>query len=1095
MYFKKLEICGFKSFAEKTLLHFEPGITAVVGPNGCGKSNIFDSIRWCLGEQSIKSLRGAKMEDVIFNGTETAPAQNVAEVSLTISNEAKILPIDYEEITITRRLFRSGESEYLLNNNLVRLRDINDLLMGTGIGAESYSLVEQGKIDLVISSRAEDRRLVFDEATGVSRYKAKKKEAMRRLEETDNNLLRVNDIVTEVKRQIASIERQANKARRYKEVFDKLKNSELKYATLELVVAKSELAMLAEISKKTSQEETELGNKLQELDGKLISKEKELQDLDSRLSELRDEIIYLENSNLQSKNHIALNQERRLDLEKHAGLLVLQKEQLRQKIAGHEKNMEELTEQLLCIHRLRAQQEAAVEEKSKNLELVESSIKKAHQEITAAKNNIFEIHHAETRINNSLSENTAQGSAFSSRLRRLEAEKIKTESENAELLKNLEAVTSEIAAQKIKIGQTAGRLENIKNSKRNLEDTVSLLKEKIRNLENEDAGLKSQLSFLKELKLTYDRMPQAKDGIVEISEIPQGESVTGIIAHAREVAFDDAAKTYRIRCECKFISFDLEALENKIEKIAQDTFALKEETVMKEQEAAELLMQLDAVDGELQQEKFHLTNKEASSSNISSNAKKIQEELSLISLEIAEVEENLRDSKEKNERLMKEQVALRGELLQSEQLMTANQDIVSENTKTREDLLVEVTQTKAELQSQRSQENTLQANLAFFRNTLVQDTSTLSVNDKEITDSLKKADALNEESGALEDRIKTNAEDIEKKNGEHSRISQQKIEELNSLDFIQKSILDTEEKADRAKEEHHRNQMQEQELTFKLAGIKERILQAYSVDLEEMPPAGNAAEDFNIETLAQDISNLKEKAASFGTVNLVAIEELDELKKRHDFLTQQHNDLLAAKDSLQKAILKINRTTRKMFLETFQIVAEEFKNYFKLLFGGGEAKIFLIDEEDVLESGIEIICRPPGKKLQNITLLSGGEKALSAIALIFAIFKTKPSPFCVLDEIDAALDESNIDRFSRMLSEFAKTSQFIVITHNKKTIARAHVMYGITMEKSGMSKIVSVKLHESHNRTQIPPPPEDESAHNDSAPADEGARDTTTQQV
>ncbi|MGE5279968.1 MAG: chromosome segregation SMC family protein, partial [Deltaproteobacteria bacterium] len=304
MYFKKLEIVGFKSFAERTVLHFEPGITAVVGPNGCGKSNIFDSIRWCLGEQSIKSLRGAKSEDVIFNGTETAEAGSMAEVSLTLSNEAKILPIDYDEVTISRRIFRSGESEYLINNNTVRLRDINDLLMGTGIGAESYSLVEQGKIDLVISSKPEDRRLVFDEATGVSKYKVKKKEAMRRLEETDNNLLRVNDIIAEVRRQINSIERQASKARRYKEVFDKLKDLELKLASIELRTAGAERTMVLEMLKQAQTEEAAAQAQLQSLDEQVIAQKNRLQELDGQLNDLKEEMATLENTSIRNEQHI-----------------------------------------------------------------------------------------------------------------------------------------------------------------------------------------------------------------------------------------------------------------------------------------------------------------------------------------------------------------------------------------------------------------------------------------------------------------------------------------------------------------------------------------------------------------------------------------------------------------------------------------------------------------------------------------------------------------------------------------------------------------------------------------------------------------------
>ena len=397
------------------------------------------------------------------------------------------------------------------------------------------------------------------------------------------------------------------------------------------------------------------------------------------------------------------------------------------------------------------------------------------------------------------------------------------------------------------------------------------------------------------------------------------------------------------------------------------------------------------------------------------------------------------------------------------QQMNQNSNKINAASNSREDVLVQTTQLRTEIANQKHKEDSVQANLDFFKDAFLQDTQSLNQHDQEVANSLHKIEELKEEIVALELGIETHTGEIEANSNELNRLSQERTEEINSLDFTQKKIIDLEEKIDKAKEDSHRHQMQEQELNFKYANVKNRILTTYNVDLEETPLPAEMLETVNTEELQLEISTLKEKVESFGTVNLVAIEELEELKNRHDFLTQQQNDLFQAKESLKNAILKINRTTRKMFLETFQLVAEEFKNHFKMLFGGGEAKLFLLDEEDVLESGIEIICRPPGKKLQNITLLSGGEKALSAIALIFAIFKTKPSPFCVLDEIDAALDESNIDRFSRMLSDFSKTSQFITITHNKKTISRANVMYGITMELSGMSKIVSVKLHENEN--------------------------------
>ncbi len=1073
MYFKKLEISGFKSFADKTVLHFEPGITAIVGPNGCGKSNVFDSMRWCLGEQSIKSLRGSRMEDVIFNGTESVPAQSATEVSLTLSNEAKILAIDYDEVTITRRLFRSGESEYLINNNTVRLKDINDLLMGTGIGAESYSLVEQGKIDLVISSKPEDRRLVFDEATGVSKYKAKKREALKKLEETDNNLLRVNDIITEVKRQIGSIERQAGKARRYKEIFEKLKAIEIQYSSLELKSLKSELTMMAEMTKKSVEDEQGLSNQLQELDKKLILQEKQLQEIDQQLSGLKDTISDFENTNIRDQQHINLNKERISDLNKHADILSSQKQELAAKIAGHEKNIAELTTELASFNQVYSKKEEELVGKEKDLGQLVQAIETAQNEIKSLKADIFELSAAETRINNQLNENASLMHTSLSRQKRLEIEKTKTESESVELLKNLGDMQSGIVLEKNKINDIAKTLSVLKEEKASLENSLKSLEEALRGLENEKLGLRSQIEFLKELKLKYDSMPGAKDGIFEISEIPQ-EKITGIIAHARAVEFQQDTKTYRVRCEFKFISFDLENLESKIAEISKEIESHIRQMSEKEKILMDSLKKIQETEDAFQQEKIVLTNKEAVLSNLSDNSKRILDELSLITIELSEVSEAYSAAKVKESGLKNELEAIKSQNLDIEKRINDDTNEIGRNSQNREHVLVVIAQLKTELSNQKAKADSLESNLNFFKTAHSDDSRTLNSNDAEIQSSLDKIQELNNEALALELDIHSREQEIKSKTKELSRLSSIRTEEVNGLDFTKKQIIDLEEKTEKIKEDNHRYQMQEQELNFRYTGIKNRILQSYNVDLDEIPPAEETTQAPDMEAMPEEIAALKEKVESFGTVNLVAIEELEELKNRHDFLNQQHNDLLLAKDSLQKAILKINRTTRKMFLETFQIVAEEFKNHFKLLFGGGEARLFLIDEEDVLESGIEIICRPPGKKLQNITLLSGGEKALSAIALIFAIFKTKPSPFCVLDEIDAALDESNIDRFSRMLLDFSKTSQFIVITHNKKTILRANVMYGVTMENSGISKIVSVKLHDNGNTKDQTPPQKDQ---------------------
>jgi len=1060
MYFKKLDIYGFKSFAERTILHFEPGITAIVGPNGCGKSNIFDAIRWCLGEQSIKSLRGSKGEDVIFNGTEKVEANNMCEVALTLSNEAKILPIDYDEVTIARRLYRSGESEYLINNNTVRLRDINDLLMGTGIGAESYSLVEQGKIDLVISSKPEDRRLVFDEATGVSKYKAKKREAMRKLEDTDNNLLRVNDIIAEVRRQINSIERQASKARRYKEIYEKLKDAELKIASIELKTAEADRAMVSEMLKQAQGEEGTWGLELQGLDGRVIGQKNQLQELDGQLNSLKEEITARENTNIRNEQHIRLNQDRIFDLDRRIEAISAQRTPLKARMEAHEKNISDLTHQIDTHRASYAGQEQSLLTREEELAAISSTVEISLKENKELKTRIFDLNLQETKARNALTEATASLHTLRARHRRLETEQIKTEEENKELSEQIQGLSSDIRERKNVISGQEQALTAREEHKGTLENGLKELETSVRDLEKEKLGLQSQIEFLKELRVKYEGMPDADEAVITVKNRPE-QDISGIIAHAREVTFDEATQTTRIRCEIKFISFDWQTLEARIEEIGRSISERVEQMQMKEKELFEVCAHVKEMTETLQQERFQLNSKEAIAANLFENARRISDELGVVLAELDEVNQQ-KDSAEQGEaRSQQELDSVSNERGAHENTIIANAAKVDTGTARREILLVEITELRSILANHKAKEESLTNNLTFYTDSLAQDTQTWDINESEAREGQNKTSELEQEIAALNTETAANTDEIERQTREHQNLGQVRIEEVNALDFLQRQIIDLEDKIDKAKEEHHRYQMQEQELSFRLTQTKSRILQSFSVDLDQTPLPEEVLTDINMETLTSDITTLRDKVASFGTVNLVAIEEIEELKNRYNFLTQQQNDLVMARDTLQKAIQKINRNTRKMFLETFQMVAEEFKNYFRMLFGGGEAKLYLLDDEDVLESGIEIICRPPGKKNQNITLLSGGEKSLSAIALIFAIFKTKPSPFCVLDEIDAALDESNIDRFSRMLGDFSKTSQFITITHNKKTIARANVMYGITMERSGISKIVSVKLHET----------------------------------
>ncbi|MGE5279411.1 MAG: chromosome segregation SMC family protein, partial [Deltaproteobacteria bacterium] len=801
-------------------------------------------------------------------------------------------------------------------------------------------------------------------------------------------------------------------------------------------------------------------------DEQVIAQKNRLQELDGQLNDLKEEMATLENTSIRNEQHIRLNQDRIFDLERRIEAIGAQRAFLKARLESHAKNVEDLNGQIDAHRASYAGQEQDLKTREEDLAHTNAAVETSLRENKELKTRIFDLSLQETRTRNSLTEATTSLHTLRARQRRLETEQLKSQEEDRQMSQQLEELLNEIRERKTLLAGRQETLDAKTAAKTALEATLKELETSVRELEKERLGLQSQIEFLKELKLKYDGMPQADEAVITVKNKPQ-DDISGIIAHAREVAFDEAAQAWRIRCEIKFISFDWQALEARIAHIGRSIEERVHQMQDREKELYGLCEEVRNLTEALQQERYQLNNREAVASNLSENARRITEELGVVTAELDEVVGERRRAEEEEKRSQEELTAVAQEKTHHEETIAANAGRIDAGTARREVLLVEITQLRSVLANHKAKEETLVNSLEFYKSSLAQDTQTWEANEKEAADGGAKILELEQEVTALTAETAANQEEIERRTREHQNLSQVRIEEANALDFLQRQIIDLEEKMDRAKEEHHRYQMQEQELTFRLTQTKSRIHQSYGVDLEQAPLPEEALAGLNMQTLGDDIAGLREKVASFGTVNLVAIEELEELRNRYDFLTQQHNDLVMAKDALQKAIQKINRNTRKMFLETFQLVAEEFKNYFRMLFGGGEAKLFLLDEEDVLESGIEIICRPPGKKLQNITLLSGGEKSLSAIALIFAIFKTKPSPFCVLDEIDAALDESNIDRFSRMLGDFAKTSQFITITHNKKTIARANVMYGITMERSGISKIVSVKLHE----TPAPAPP------------------------
>ncbi|MCK9603971.1 MAG: AAA family ATPase [Candidatus Omnitrophica bacterium] len=1052
MYFKKLEIVGFKSFLIKTSLHFEPGITAIVGPNGCGKSNIFDSIRWVLGEQSAKSLRGSEMQDVIFNGTDSKEALSMAEVSLTFDNAQKFFPVDAGEVTITRRIFRSGESEYLLNKTLVRLKDINDLLAGTGIGAESYSMVAQGKIDLILSSRPEDRRMVFDEASGITRYKSQKREAMRKLEETEQNLLRVNDIVTEVKRQIGSLERQANKARRYKEVFEELKSKEINMAVFqkkELLKEKDEIiAQLSQLQTK----ESELLEIIKDQEAKISNRQAELKLLEDSIMSVKNSILSFDNEVIRNKERIGFNKEKISELEDARQSFFTQIEQAKSRLTADEEKLNKAKEEYNNIHKDIEDKAAHLKEKEIELNNLAACIKISLENIAKSKKNILDLAMESAKVKNDIADFTSKEQIFLARKKRLELEKAKLHEEKTTIEDNLQAAAKDVET-------TKGSFEDLNLKITGINDTLNQENESLNSIisniecqEKEKLTLESHKEFIEKLKTKYEDIGEAMNAVIQLDKLPQ-EQLTGLVIKIKAIEKEN----FKLSGEAKPIDLDTTKIEDRIREVQKNLDSLKESKIAKEDQIQKLKDSIQGMQQDLRSLEINLANKKNLHQNILDQFNKLKEEKDIVNLELSDTEKELSSLEAKLAELKTCLSVLEKEHANTEELIVNEQNSISLNSDLKEKSLVAIAQAKTELDNLNRRLGSDEATLKIMEDAYNHGKANLEGLQKQIQESEEKSRYLSAEIEELGNKI-IEAENSTREQKLSLKNDESKYREISDGAGGVFAKIDSDRKGlDALKDRLYQLQMQNKDVDFKFQSMKDRVCQAYKIDLETMDEA--VVEQIQEpDLLADQIQVLKEKLDSYGTVNLVAIEEYDELKKRYDFLMQQQNDLNSAKESLHQAILKINRTTKEMFLETFEKVREEFRNYFKLLFNGGDAQVFLIDEQDPLESGIEIICRPPGKKLQNVLLLSGGEKALSAVALIFAIFKVKPSPFCILDEIDAPLDEANVDRFGRLLQEFTQTSQFIVITHNKKTIANASVMYGITMEQSGVSKIVSVKF-------------------------------------
>lgn len=1191
MYLSKLEIFGFKSFAQKTQINFNKGITSIVGPNGCGKTNVVDALRWCLGEQKSGVLRSDKMENVIFNGTAGRKPMGMAEVSLTIENNKGILPTEYTDVTITRRIFRSGESEYLLNKNICRLKDITNLFMDTGIGTNAYSVIELKMVETILSNKAEERRTMFEEAAGVNKYKLRRRLALRKLDEVKADLTRVNDIVSEVEKKVASLERQAKRADKYNVLTSQLRELEIDLSERELALFTfriEESKLNKEISFK---QKIQFESEIAQLEDEIKASREHLVEIENELKEKRNEITLQTEKIFNVQNSISLNQERKKSLLKNKDRFSSELIELNQQfedaktvidtggtilsdfstqISYQEKRKNILDQEVENQLKILEEKKAALKKQSdillenfkeitgrendlKNTHVILESkkeiIKKLNDKILALTNNVAktvgyieELGNDKEEIQKKIADAEADYLRQQTEKEKIEAELNKLKEKELNQKSNIKSIKDKI----IFIQNLIDNLEGVSKGAKALLDNKSWANgdstilahigdsdEKYRFAV--EASLKNNLNTVlvetfEDLKrgieyLKFNDVGKASFYLPNLDELNN----KGLINKLQ--AFSEKRKSKKLEKENGFVSwassciktdnkwkhfFDkilkgiciVENLEKAFElsaKYGSFSFAtLNGDYVSKDGviEAGSIPRLDDSLFGRKQllenlQKEFPVLEKELKEIQDSINDKEIKlaaidlkvlsERGRLLVNDLANVEKQIaqfefekskaNDEVEKIQQEIKDHAAeanlLDNKKLKLESLLNAEVDLRDSEEKKRQaiekdfagielkynEMVTERNELNISIErligEKRNTENAIkraEESIAVVTNSISKRQDDIKLADEEISkidalllDLEENLKRLDEEKNILNLQL----QEIESRYGSLRR-------EVNEKDSRLKSLRSEREKVSEA---IHNLEMTIKELDMKSSGLIDHIKENYSLTLEKKD--FDDLQTFDFKQRTDEVNDLKIKVKNLGPVNLVAHSEYEEERERLEFLHKQRDDLVESEKDIIQTIEEINNTAQTQFMETFELIRGHFVRIFRSLFNpGDEADLKIEENTDPLEAKIEIIAKPKGKRPTSIELLSGGEKTLTAIALLFAIYLVKPSPFCILDEIDAPLDDANIDRFTKILEEFSKDTQFIVVTHNKRTMEAANTLYGVTMQEEGISKLVSVKFNE-----------------------------------
>lgn len=1176
MYFKRLEMHGFKSFAEPVVIEFHEGVTCIVGPNGSGKSNISDAIRWVLGEQSPKMLRGGKMEEVIFSGTASRKSRGMAEVTLVIDNSTGILPIDYNEVAITRRMYRSGESEYLINNSHCRLRDIRELIMDTGIGVDGYSIIGQGKIADIVSSKPESRREIFEEAAGVVMYKSKKAESERKLAGANANLERVNDIIGEIEGRIDGLKEDSAKAKEYLELKDRYRELEINITLKNVEKLDSSNNTLREDAGQLAENIEKFTIKKKEMDEKLTAGRARNESLEQLGSDARDKLL------LKVEEINRLTSKSQLDSEKVAGFdrdyarISEEISQLEEKLSREAENAEKLEANKGAVFAELNEEKDKLSEKVETYNLITEESLKLSEIIEDAKNMMYTLH---SEASAKRSEAKSMESYKESLVRRKEqilsegaeleeSNKVHKEAvEKTEALHKANLVLMEKSEIELEVAR-AERIscsENIKKLNTQAEDIrirgsqITARKKTIEEMENNyegyngavrfimksnikgidgvlaelmkvpagleiavetalggalqnivcerDSNAKEAINLLKTNKagrLTFLPVESIKSSPASISRAISGAPgfrglasdlieyddkyreifryllgrVAIVDSMDRAVALSKAAGS-----GLRFVTLDGEiinasgaitggkyknatanllARRSEIEKLTKEAEALKKEyriieekLSLEKNKAEELAEKIDTMETrrrDLEIEAADLSAKlrmlEDSGRDAEENTAKKERELAAIEQDYANAvklsedafhhardteAEIIRLNEEINTRLeeyekIKEKVNFATEEITSARIAKTDREnkydaicqLLDRVQESIDDFTMQIDERKDMLE------------------VLEQEKNKLIFNSEDVGDAVK---ALAEEKSRLEDYI--------------ARIAEEKsalVEELNALNAEYYSVSDS---LNAYQDQKYQQEIKLAKNETQLDTIKEKLWDEFEISFAQALEFKK--DDFSLAPAVKESREIRNRMRELGDINVGAIREYEQVSERYGFLTEQRADIIKAMDELKAIIDDMEKTIKTKFKENFDQVVVNFEDIFKELFGGGHAELRLDDDNNPLEAGIEIIAQPPGKKLQNINLMSGGEKTMTAIALMFAVLKTKPTPFCILDEVEAALDDVNIDRFAGYLRKFHDI-QFAIVTHQKATMEHADVLYGVTMPEQGISKVLSLRL-------------------------------------